>query len=199
MRDVSERVRKKMRERNKEARGVLYLVACAALPSQKIQDVVMLAKQAGWDVCVIATPKAAANFLDSALLEQITGYPVRSEYKRPGEPDVLPRADALIVAPATFNTINKWALGITDTLALGLLCEYTGLRKPILAVPCLLPTDLGMHPAFKKSVTLLREYGVSVLYEPEKYPPTNKVPGAVILEMLHTITEPYLGEDARTV
>ncbi len=30
---------------------------------------------------------------------------------------------------------SKWALGITDTLAVGLLCEYTGLRVPIVAFP----------------------------------------------------------------
>jgi hypothetical protein len=36
----------------------------------------------------------------------------------------LPPADAIAVAPATYNTINKWAAGISDTLALGILCEY---------------------------------------------------------------------------
>jgi Flavoprotein. len=42
---------------------------------------------------------------------------------------------AVVVAPATFNTVNKWAAGITDTFATGLLCELTGLGVPILAVP----------------------------------------------------------------
>ena len=32
-----------------------------------------------------------------------------------------PPPTALLVGPATFNTINKWAAGIADTLALGLL------------------------------------------------------------------------------
>jgi flavoprotein len=31
----------------------------------------------------------------------------------------------VIVAPATVNTINKWAAGICDTLALGILVEGT--------------------------------------------------------------------------
>jgi flavoprotein len=30
----------------------------------------------------------------------------------PDEPDELPAADAVVVAPATFNTVNKWAAGI---------------------------------------------------------------------------------------
>jgi hypothetical protein len=33
----------------------------------------------------------------------------------------------VVVAPATFNTINKWALGIIDTLVLGILNEALGL------------------------------------------------------------------------
>jgi hypothetical protein len=38
----------------------------------------------------------------------------------PADPDILPDPDAMIVAPATANTINKWAAGISDTLPLAL-------------------------------------------------------------------------------
>jgi phosphopantothenoylcysteine decarboxylase len=51
------------------------------------------------------------------------------------EPDVLPPADAIIVAPATVNTINKWAAGICDTVALGILVEAIGKKLPIVALP----------------------------------------------------------------
>ena len=95
----------------------------------------------------------------------------------PEEPDVLPRADAIVVFPATVNTLNKWALGIMDTLALGLLCEYMGMRMPVLAIPCVLTgSGLDSHPAFSKSMAFLKECGVHVIYEPEKYPPKNEVP-----------------------
>src|SRR5579863_1758015 len=114
---------------------VLYLISCAASSATLVPSLVHEAQVKGWNVCVITTPQGT-KFADIALLEKMTGYPVRSEYKRPEEPDVLPRANAIIVFPATFNTINKWALGISDTLALGLLCEYTGLKMPIIAVPC---------------------------------------------------------------
>jgi hypothetical protein len=43
---------------------------------------------------------------------------VRSHYARPGAPRSLV-PDAILVAPATYNTINKWAHGISDTYALG--------------------------------------------------------------------------------
>jgi hypothetical protein len=35
----------------------------------------------------------------------MTGHPVRTSYKLPDEPDVLPPPDAILVAPATFNTV----------------------------------------------------------------------------------------------
>jgi phosphopantothenoylcysteine synthetase/decarboxylase len=176
-----------MSEDKTSSRGVLYVVCCAALSAQRIQDFVALAQAEGWNVCVIATPHAT-KFIDAPLLGQLTGYSVRSDYKRPEEPDVLPRADAIVVYPATVNTLNKWVLGISDTLAVGILCEYMGLHMPIVAVPYV-RTDSGLdnHPAFAKSLALLREWGVHVLYEPEKYPPRNDVPWNVVLDALHEV------------
>lgn len=162
----------------------LYLIACASRAAGRIETLVTLAQEEGWNVCVIATPKAV-NFIDQAALEKLTGYPVRNDFKRPEEPDILPPADAVIAFPATFNTINKWASGISDTLALGLLNEYTGRKKPVLAVP-VVTTNSGLdsHPAFARSIALLREYGVTVLYDPQTYPPRNEVPAEIILQTL---------------
>lgn len=174
-------------------RGVLYLIVCAAPPAQRIQDFIRMAQQAQWDVCVIVTPHAV-KFVDIPLLQQLTGHPVRSDYKRPEDPDVLPRADAFVVLPATFNTLNKLALGITDTLAVGLLCEYLCLGAPIVAVPNFHEWDMGRHPAIKKSIATLRECGMRVLYEPEKYPPSNNVPWSQILDELHELFDKYKQE-----
>ncbi|MFN2494402.1 MAG: flavoprotein [Pseudonocardiaceae bacterium] len=74
----------------------------------------------------------------------------------------MPRADAIAVAPATFNTINKWAAGISDTFALGILSEAIGLRLPIVVVPYAKPS-LAAHPAFDVSLGKLTEWGVHVL------------------------------------
>lgn len=167
---------------------VLYLIICAAPPAQRMQDFVVLAQAAGWDVCVIATPQAT-RFIDTSRLAILTGHPVRSDYKLPGESDVLPKADAVVVVPATFNTINKWVLGIGDTLAVSILCEGLGQGTPsIVAVPYL-KSDLAHHPAFFKNVALLRECGVRVLYEPEKYPSPSMIPWEVILDELDKITK----------
>jgi len=67
------------------------------------------------------------------------------------------------------NTINKWAAGISDTLALGLLNEAVGLALPVIAVP--FPNRaLARHPAFVRSMAQLREWGVRLLFDPDRYP-----------------------------
>lgn len=170
------------------SRGVLYVITCASASAPRIEKFVAQAQAVGWDVCVILTPQAT-KFVDVAALTHLTGYPVRSEYKRPEEPDVLPRADAVVALPLTFNTLNKWALGISDTLALGLLCEHTGRKTPIVAIPGVTTASgLDTHPAFLRSMRLLRKYGVHLLYNPAAYPPRNEVPDEIILETLHRLT-----------
>ena len=110
--------------------GVLYVIVCGAPAASRVDEFIRLAQDAGWLVRVIATPMGE-RFIDAAQLAALTGDRVRTGFRMPDEPDELPAADAVVVAPATFNTVNKWAAGITDTFATGLLCELTGLGVPI--------------------------------------------------------------------
>lgn len=148
---------------------VLYAIACATPAARDIDKLVFLAQEQGWTACVIATP-SAVRFLDVPALERQTGFPVRSEYKQPGTPDVLPPADAIIVGGASFNTINKWAQGNADNLALGLLTEGVGLGLPLVALPFLNAAQAA-HPAFYRSVRELRDMGVTVLVGAGGYEP----------------------------
>src|SRR5947208_1119582 len=167
---------------------VLYLMVCAAPPAQQTQEVVPLLQAAGWDVCVIATPQAF-RWMDTEAIAISSGHLVRTDYKLPGEADPLPKADAMLVMPATFNTINKWVQGIGDTLVTSILCEALGRgTPPIVTVPCL-KMDLVRHPAFSRSVALLGECGVHVLHEPERYPSPLMVPWNEILATLHEVTQ----------
>jgi len=166
-----------------QMKRVVYMISCGTPNAQQLYNLVPLLQLANWDVCVILTPYAT-RFVDQGRLVELTGHPVRSDYKQPEDPDVLPHADALIVYPATFNTINKWALGISDTLALGLLCEFTGMKLPILAIPVVRKGKLAEHPAFKRSLRMLRRYGIHIFYEPEMYPPRNELPNEAILSEL---------------
>jgi len=175
-----------MSEPTSNASRVLYLIVCAAPPAQQTPDAVQLLQAAGWDVCVIATPQAA-RWIDLSALALLSGHVVRTDYKLPGEADPLPKADAILVMPGTFNTINKWAQGIGDTLAASILCEALGRgTPPVVVVPCL-KMDLVRHPAFSRSIALLREGGVRVLHEPERYPSPLMVPSGEVLEALRAI------------
>jgi phosphopantothenoylcysteine synthetase/decarboxylase len=146
----------------------MYVIACGGRPAADLTPFVSTMHSDGWDVCVVATP-SALKFFDPAAMAAQTGHPVRSEYKEPDEPDVLPPPQAMVVAPATFNTINKWAAGISDTLALGLLNEALGLGIPIVAVPT--PNAaLARHRAFQASVRFLRDSGVDVIFDPDAHP-----------------------------
>jgi phosphopantothenoylcysteine synthetase/decarboxylase len=148
---------------------VLYVIACATPAAKHVGKLVGLAKDQGWTVCVIATP-SALKFLDVPALERQTGFPVRSEYKQPGTPDVLPAADAMVLGGGSFNTINKWAQGNADNLALGLLTEAVGLGLPLAALPFLNAAQAA-HPAFYRSVEELRGMGVHVLVDDQGYTP----------------------------
>ena len=167
---------------------VLYLIVCAAPPAQQTADVVPRLQAEGWDVCVIATPQAS-RWMDLSALATLSGHVVRTDYKLPGEADPLPKADVILVMPATFNTINKWAQGIGDTLVASILCEALGHGTlPVIAVPCL-KMDLVRHPSFSKSIALLRECGIRVLHEPERYPSPLMVPWSEVIGALHGIDQ----------
>lgn len=147
---------------------VLYLVACGGRPAGQLEPFIPKMQAVGWHVCVVATP-SALKFMDREAIADLTGHKVRYDYKQPDEPDALPLADAFIIAPATFNTVNKMASGASDTLALGLLNEAIGMGRPILAVPT--PNiELAKHPAFRASVQALRSWGVELMFDPRRWP-----------------------------
>jgi phosphopantothenoylcysteine synthetase/decarboxylase len=163
MRGSSESVSEVAQMSRPAPRGMLYLVVCAAPPAAEVQDLVKLAQAAGWEVAVTATPDALA-FIDAPLLATLTGFPVRYRWREPDEPETVPEANAIVVAPATFNTINRWVAGITSTVAVGALCEFMSLDGPIVAVPNVNP-PLARHPTFRASLRRLREWGVRVLFD----------------------------------
>lgn len=143
----------------------LYLIVCGAPAAAEIGSFVEAALDAGWQVRVIATPMGF-RFLDADRITELTGAPIRTKFREPHETsNGLPPADAVLVAPATFNTINKWALGITDNVAAGMLCELAGSDLPILAVPQL-GAELADHVAFRPNLDALRSMGVRVMFDP---------------------------------
>jgi phosphopantothenoylcysteine synthetase/decarboxylase len=162
---------------------VLYLFICGAGPASRIVDMVTLAQDDGWSVYCVATPAAVEHFLDIPALENATGHQVRTTYRKPGD-EPLPRADGVIVAPATYNTINKWTSGISDTYALNQLAELTGLGVPIVVLP-FVNQALAANRVFIRSVDELRQIGVRVLFGPGEFEPHPPRTGGQALDTYH--------------
>jgi len=143
----------------------LYLVTSAAPPVLRLDELIRALYADGWSVCVIATP-TAASWIDLDALASDTGCLTRVHPRPPRQQEEsLPRAEAVLAAPVTFNSVNKWASGSSDTLALGVLNEMLGAEVPIVAAPCVKPV-LRQHPAYADSISRLRNAGV-VLLDPD--------------------------------
>jgi hypothetical protein len=138
----------------------LYVVVCARGIAGDVGTLITAAQEGNWDVGVVATPQGL-GFLDDEAIEAQTGCPIRSAWRRSGEARPLPPADAIAVVPATFNTVNKWAVGICATLALGILCEAYGMGIPTAVLPCLNSAQAD-HPAYRRSLEHLREMDVLI-------------------------------------
>ncbi|WP_145908881.1 flavoprotein [Kitasatospora viridis] len=150
---------------------VLYLLGAAAPPVLDLVPVIEQAQADGWDVCLGLTP-TAADWLTESIpsLEQLTGHPVRHRHRRPGEADPWPAADVALVAPATFNTLNAWALGLTSAWLVAFAAEAIGKGIPLVTMPCV-NQALVAHPQFDRTIATLRGAGVEVLLGPGGFEP----------------------------
>ena len=143
---------------------LLYIIACAAPPAHDLHLVApRQIRLLRWEICIVPTPDAI-HFLDLDALAAQTTCPIRSEYRRPSEPK-LPPPDAMLVAPMTYNTVNKWAAGIADTFALGLLAETIGGGGTRHGGSMGQERAHNRHPAFGHSIELLGACGASIITE----------------------------------
>ncbi|WP_052848265.1 flavoprotein [Streptomyces avicenniae] len=151
---------------------VLYLLACAAPPVQHLDRPVRDAGARGWDVCVGLTPTAAEWTADQhAEWEELTGHPLRVRPRLPGAPsDGWPPATVTVLAPATLNTVNAIALGLTPTWVAANACEAIGKQRPLVVMPCV-NSAYATHPQFARSVETLRAAGAPVLLGKDGFVP----------------------------
>lgn len=153
----------------------LRLVVCGAGPASDAADLLTIAHSRRWTTEVVATP-SAAPFMDLLAVEALTGRQVRTDYQRPALPTGRQPAviDAVLIAPATYNTINKLAYGIADTYALASTAELIGRGIPTVLVP-FVNSALAARAPFRRSVDLLRGEGVRMVLGPnddwEPHPP----------------------------
>ena len=149
-----------------DRRRVAYVVGFNAPPVLQLDECVALLRERGWESYVILSP-TAATWVDVGHLAKVSGHAVRVAPRTPWEPDPLPHADAVLAAPLTFNSLCKWAAGISDTLALGILNESLGLTAPVTAAPCI-KKALRVHPAYQPCAARLKDAGVSLL-DPDRH------------------------------
>jgi hypothetical protein len=176
--------------------GDLRVLVSGGGPAGGVVRLVAAAVGHGWSVDVTATENALA-FIDVAEVAKAAGRPVRTSYRFGADGKLVsPAADALIVAPATFNTVNKLALGIADTYALSSVAEVIGRGVPTVVVPSV-NTALADRAPFRRSLESLRAEGVRVLFGPEDgwipHPPrtgrTVEFPWLAALELVEGMAE----------
>jgi len=155
------------------ATGAPLTARCADLAASFVAD--------GWTVRVALTDAAQAWADESAIAAAIGANP-RSTFRYSGAEPRGSEPDAVVVCPATFNTIGKAATGISDTYVHSLLCEVIGAKIPTLMVP-MVKHSLWNHPAWKAHLERLSAAGVWFL-DPatgaERAAPVTSGTGAII-------------------
>jgi phosphopantothenoylcysteine decarboxylase / phosphopantothenate---cysteine ligase len=146
------------------------------IAAYKAVELVRLATGAGHAVRVVQTP-ASLQFVGRATFEGVTGAPVLvDEFERdpargayPGEPapshdpishlELVRRADAFCVAPASANTLAKLAHGLADNLLTSAALACTA---PLVLAPAM-NNHMYEHTATQANLELLRARGATVV------------------------------------
>jgi phosphopantothenoylcysteine decarboxylase/phosphopantothenate--cysteine ligase len=126
----------------------------------------LVAEQAS--VSVVMT-ESASRFVTPLTFEVLSGQPVSTDlfsaHQEMVHLTLAERADLIVVAPATAQTLARCALGMADDL-LGTV--FLAARCPLILAPAM---DGGMwdHPTVQAHVEALRSRGVTIV-EPEEGP-----------------------------
>jgi phosphopantothenoylcysteine decarboxylase/phosphopantothenate--cysteine ligase len=114
---------------------------------------------------VAVMSRMARKIINPYLMEWATGNPVVTELTGKIEHVALTgaypksRADLILVAPATANTISKIACGIDDTPVTSTVSAAFGLNLPILIVPAM-HESMYRHPIVTENMKKLQALGV---------------------------------------
>src|SRR5437867_8065061 len=131
----------------------ILLGVSGGIAAYKACEICRLLVKAGHDVVPLVTP-AAERF--------VTAETFRALARRPSAEDVylhLTRADLLVIAPATANTLAKLAHGLADNVLTEAALAHRG---PLLLAPAMNPR-MWAHPATRANLALLRERGVEIV------------------------------------
>ncbi|HEU4770306.1 MAG TPA: bifunctional phosphopantothenoylcysteine decarboxylase/phosphopantothenate--cysteine ligase CoaBC [Pyrinomonadaceae bacterium] len=145
----------------------IALGVCGGIAAYKAVEILRGLQRAGCTVRVAMT-KRACEFIQPLTFRALSGAHVVVDDYAPDNPDPIAHitfsqtADMLIVAPATANTIGKFARGIADDF---LSSTYLACFAPVLIAPAM-NTTMWEHPATQRNLDQLRADGVYIM-EPD--------------------------------
>jgi len=148
----------------KEKRIVLCITgSVAAVQSPEIARQLM---RHGAEVFAVMSPMAQ-KIIHPYLMEWATGNPVVTELTGKIEHVALAgqhgdKADLILVAPATANTISKIAAGIDDTTVTSVVSTAFGSKIPIVIVPAM-HESMYRHPILDENIQKLKVLGVELV------------------------------------
>jgi phosphopantothenoylcysteine decarboxylase/phosphopantothenate--cysteine ligase len=139
----------------------VVLAVTGSIAAYKAADIASKLVQSGANVEVILT-KSATEFVGKSTFEALTHRPVTTGlWEAHSELSIdhvalALRADCVLVAPATANTIAKLALGITDD---PITATVLATEAPVIVAPAM-DADMFASPSNQRNVTTLQNDGV---------------------------------------
>jgi len=149
---------------------VVVLGVTGCIGAYKACEVLRELQRQGVDVHVVMTA-AATRFVSPMTFEALSRHPVFHDQWALGENGEIRHvsladdAELLLVAPATANSLGKFAHGIADD-ALSTL--YLATRAPVLVAPAM-NVNMFDHPAVQQNIATLRARGVGVVEPGDGY------------------------------
>ena len=136
-----------------------------SIAAVRVVDLIRDLIRRGAEVHCVAS-SAAQQILHPYALEYATNHPVITEITGRVEHvefcGVGGKADLLLIAPATANTIGKMACGIDDTPVTTFATTALGSGKPVAVVPAM-HEAMYRHPAVLRNLERLKEMGVALI------------------------------------
>ena len=144
--------------------ALIALGVTGGIGAYKAVEIARGLQKNGHDVVAIMT-RSATKFVGPLTFEAITRREVITDQWKPGANAdiehiaIASNIDLLLVAPATANTIGKFANGLADDFLSSL---YTATRAPVMIAPAM-NSNMFDHPAVAKNLETLIARGVHVV------------------------------------
>jgi len=135
-----------------------------SIAAYKSALLVRLLVKAGANVKVIMTP-SSLDFITPLTLSTLSKNPVLSDFVKDksgvwnNHVELGIWADAIVIAPASANTIAKMATGVCDNL---LLATYLSARSKVYIAPAM-DLDMYKHPSTAENLKQLRSFGNTII------------------------------------